>query len=317
MKKELRNLPEVNNLSGSYHSIGTADHQWGIMVKNEETNEFDNYPMTVNPVDYNFFDFYSIEFVKGGPPTLEGQATRKEFVVNESFVKRVGWKENPIGKEIGKMEGDNQLVGRVVGVIKDIHHNTLHNPITSICFHSTLEGRYLSLKINQQDVEKALPKIELIWSKYLKDRPFDYRFMDTHIASLYETETRLGKLLLYNTLLSILIACLGLLALSAIIIQQRMKEVGIRKVLGASILGIVGLLSKDFLKLVIIALIIASPFAWYLMNYWLQNFAYHVDIHWSIFLVAGLVALSIAFLTVGLQSLKAAMSNPVDSIKTE
>lgn len=173
------------------------------------------------------------------------------------------------------------------------------------------------MKINQQDVEKALPKIELIWSKYLKDRPFDYRFMDTHIASLYETETRLGKLLLYNTLLSILIACLGLLALSAIIIQQRMKEVGIRKVLGASILGIVGLLSKDFLKLVIIALIIASPFAWYLMNHWLQNFAYHVDIHWSIFLVAGLVALSIAFLTVGLQSLKAAMSNPVDSIKTE
>ena len=141
--------------------------------------------------------------------------------------------------------------------------------------------------------------------------------MDAHFAALYQNEQRLGQMLLIATMLSILLACLGLLALSAFIIQQRAKEIGIRKVLGATTAGIIGMLSKDFLKLVFIAFVLATPVAWYIMNQWLQDFAYRIDIEWSIFLLAGVGAVAIAFLTVSFQSVKAALANPVNSLKAE
>ena len=166
-------------------------------------------------------------------------------------------------------------------------------------------------------MQQVLPQLEQIWNRHIKDRPFDYKFMDAHFAALYSNERRLGQILLMATILSILIACLGLLALSAFIIQQRSKEIGIRKVLGATTSGIITLLSKDFLKLVVVAFIIATPIAWYVMNQWLQDFAYRVDMEWWIFVVAGVGAVGIAFITVSFQSVKAALANPVNSIKTE
>ncbi len=317
IKKELAAIPEINQITGSDASLGTIQGQQGVMVRNEKTLEMENYPMTINQVNHNFFDLYEMKFAQGQSPTIEGEANGQEFVVNESFVKRVGWKENPIGKEIVRFTNAGSVTGRVVGVIKDIHHNTLHHKINAICFQTSTAANILSLKINPTNIEKALPQIESIWNKHIKDRPFDYKFMDAHFATLYDSENRLGKILLIATFLSILFACLGLLALSTFIIQQRTKEIGIRKVLGASAFGIIGLLSKDFLKLVFIAIVVVTPFAWYVMNNWLDDFAYRIQIEWWIFALAGIASIVIAFITVSSQSLKAALSNPVESLKNE
>ena len=316
-KKELSQIAGVTGVTGSQGSLGEIQGQRGLAVRNETTKEIENFPMTINIVDPNFFELYEMQFLEGQAPTAEGAATGQEFVVNESFVKRVGWKENPLNKEIIMWEAGGNIAGRVVGVIKDIHHNTLHNPIEAICFRASNEFPLISLKVNPSNVNQVLSQVEIIWNQHIKDRPFDYRFVDAHLAELYASENRLGQILLLATILSILIACLGLLALSAFIIQQRAKEIGIRKVLGASTVGLIGLLSKDFLKLVLIAFLIATPFAWYIMDTWLNNFAYRIDIQWWSFALAGIASLTIAFLTVGSQSLKAALGNPVDSIKND
>ena len=317
VKKELASIPGIMDISGSDMSLGTIDGQNGVGVRNEETQKWETYPMSINRADYNYFDLYEMQFVAGRAPNLEGAANEKEFVVNESFVKRVGWKGDPIGKEVLRNGMEENGPGRVVGVIKDIHHNTLHHQISPICFQASSFTPVLSLKFTPANLNNLLPQIEQVWNKQIKDRPFDFKFMDTHFASLYLTERRLGQLLLIATILSILIACLGLLALSTFIIQQRTKEIGIRKVLGATTAGIISLLSKDFLKLVFIAFVIASPAAWYIMDEWLHGFAYRIDIEWWIFVVAGVAAITIAFLTVSFQSVKAALANPVNSIRTE
>ncbi len=317
MKKELASIPGVVEVSGSNAILGTFESQNGVGVRNQETNAWDTYPMEITRVEPNYFDFFKMEFVAGQAPTLAGAVSEKEYVVNESFIKRVGWTGDPIGKEVVRAMLGLENTGRVVGVIKDIHHNTLRNAITPICFQASNTTSVLSVKINPSNLKTVLPKIEQKWNTHIKDRPFEYQFMDEHFATIYESEQRLSQILLIATILSILIACLGLLALSTFIIQQRTKEIGIRKVLGASALGIVSLLSKDFLKLVFIALIIAAPIAWYIMNNWLQDFAYRVEIEWWIFALAGVLSIAVAFITVSSQSLKAALTNPVESLKNE
>ena len=316
-QKELTSIPGIIDVSGSDVSLGTINGQNGVLVRDERTKEVQNYSMSINSVAHNYFDLYEMEFAAGGPPTPEGAISGMQYVVNESFVKRVGWTLDPIGKEILRPGSDNQEMGRVVGVIKNIHHNTLHSPIGSICFQASTFTPILSIKYSGSNLENVLPRIESSWNKHIKDRPFDYKFMDSHLAALYDNETRLGQMLLIATFLSILIACLGLLALSTFIIQQRAKEISIRKVLGASTAGIVTLLSKDFLKLVLIAFILAIPIAWYVMDLWLQDFAYRTNIGWAVFVVAGIGAISIAFLTVSFQSAKAALMNPVNSLKSD
>ena len=316
-QKELTSIPGIIDVTGSDVSLGTINGQNGVLIRDEKTKEVTNYSMSINSVAHNYFDLYEMEFAAGGPPTLEGAVSGMQYVVNESFVKRVGWLENPIDKEIMRPGFGDGEMGRVVGVIKDIHHNTLHSPIGSICFQASTFTPILSVKYSGSNLENILPKIENSWNKHVKDRPFDYKFMDAHIAALYDNETRLGQMLLIATFLSILIACLGLLALSTFIIQQRAKEISIRKVLGASTAGIVTLLSKDFLKLVLIAFVLAIPVAWYVMEQWLQDFAYRTNIGWAVFVIAGIGAISIAFLTVSFQSAKAALMNPVNSLKSD
>lgn len=317
LKRELESIPGVIGVSGSNARLGIVDGQNGVAVRNDSTKAWENFPMTITRVEPNYFDFYQMEFAEGRAPTLEGASTEKEYVVNESFLRRVGWEGSAIGKDIVRSTLGIEGAGRVVGVIKDIHHNTLHNPISAICFQASETTSILAVKISPSNLKTVLPKIEQKWNAQIKDRPFGYDFMDAHFATLYDNEQRLGQILLIATLLSILIACLGLLALSAFIIQQRTKEIGIRKVLGASASGIVALLSKDFLKLVFIALIIATPFAWYVMDNWLQDFAYRIEIQWWVFALAGIASIVITFITVSSQSLKAALTNPVDSLRNE
>ena len=176
LKKELTSIPGIIDISGSDVSLGTINTQNGVKVRNEETQKRENYPMSINRAGYNYFDLYEMQFVAGRAPTPEGAANEQEFVVNESFVKRVGWKGDPIGQEIGRARVGEDEMGRVVGVIKDIHHNTLHNQIAPICFQASDFSPFLSLKINPTNLQNVLPRINQIWNNHIKDRPFDYKF---------------------------------------------------------------------------------------------------------------------------------------------
>ncbi len=171
--------------------------------------------------------------------------------------------------------------------------------------------------MNPNSFQSSLSGIENLWSRFQPDLPFRYAFLDREWSLLYGREMTARKVFSAFSILAIFIACLGLLALAAFTAEQRVKEIGIRKVLGASSFGIVRLLSKDFLKLVMISIILASPIAWYAMNNWLQDFAYRVSIEWWVFIFAGFISLLIAFLTVSFQSIRAARANPVESLKSE
>jgi putative ABC transport system permease protein len=179
---------------------------------------------------------------------------------------------------------------------------------------------YFSLQLradNRTAVSGVIDKMEQTWARFFPDNPFNYFFLDDHFNDQYLADQRLGNIVAIFSSLAILIACLGLFGLASYMVTIRTKEIGIRKVLGASTAGLVRLLSKDFLLLVLIAMVIASPLAWWLMDRWLENFAYRISIQWWVFALTGLIALSIAFFTVSLQSVKAALANPIESLKSE
>ncbi len=212
---------------------------------------------------------------------------------------------------------------QVVGVMKDFHIGSVRAAIEPVAiFHKSSKtyqtwGSYLAVKLQPHNEKAAIAKIESLWQKSLPNVPFEFDFLDASFKTLYRTDNKVSLILGMFTALALIIGCLGLFALATFSAEVRTKEIGIRKVLGASVVGITALLSKDFLKLVIIAIVIASPIAWYLMSEWLQDFAYRISISWWMFAIAGGLAVLIALLTVGFQSIKAALSDPVKSLKTE
>ncbi|MEJ7683120.1 MAG: FtsX-like permease family protein [Segetibacter sp.] len=207
--------------------------------------------------------------------------------------------------------------GTIKAVVKDFHYSTLHQPIGPfVIFLGPNQVRNMFVKISG-NIPAALQSIANVWKERVPYRPFEYSFLDDEYNALYKTEQRTAQVFALFAGLAILLACLGLFALTAYATAQRTKEIGIRKVLGASVSNIVGMLSKDFLKLVLTAAFIAFPVAWWVMNKWLQDFAYRINISWWIFMVAGLVAVLIALITVSFQAIKAAVANPVKSLRTE
>jgi putative ABC transport system permease protein len=211
--------------------------------------------------------------------------------------------------------------GKVIGVTKDFHFESMHQKIVPLLMRmpSFNMGGYgnLSVKVSGNNIASTVDKIQNTWYKYLPESPFTYTFLDESYSRLYDAEQKQGSIFTIFACIAIFIACLGLFGLSAFSITQRIKEIGIRKVLGASVNNLLLLLSKDFLKLVLIAAIIAFPVAWFSMNKWLQDFAYRIDIQWWVLAVAGIVAALIAFVTISFQAAKAALSNPVKSLRTE
>jgi putative ABC transport system permease protein len=239
------------------------------------------------------------------------------YLVNEAAVKALGWKdpENAIGKDI--KYGDIQ--GKVIGVVKDFHFESLHQEIIPLLFAMSPIQYYndFSVKVDGHNAASAIATLANAWHNYEPETPFDYTFLDEKFGQLYQSEQHQGSMFTIFSGIAIFIACLGLLGLSAFTITQRMKEIGVRKVLGASVPQIVKELSKDFVKLVVIAAVIAFPIAWYAMNQWLRDFASRINISWWVFVAAGVVALIIAFATISFQSIKAALANPVKSLRSE
>jgi putative ABC transport system permease protein len=234
-------------------------------------------------------------------------------------VKALNWKSPQAA--IGKNFAYGGIKGHIIGVLNDFHFESMHQAIVPMIFLMLPPSRQyynnFSVKIAGNNVSAAMSKLENAWKKYFPETPFDYTFLDENFDKLYESEQRQATLFTSFACIAIFIACLGLLGLSAFAISQRIKEIGVRKVLGASTNSIVRLLSTDFLKLVAMAAVFAFPIAWYAMNNWLKDFAYRTDIHWWVFVMAGILAALVAFVTVSLQAVKAAVSNPVKSLRTE
>ena len=236
------------------------------------------------------------------------------FVINESAQKLIGYKD-AIGKPLtfwGK-------TGNIIGVAKDFHFASLHDPIKPLILYmgENKDWGNILVRIDKGKTRVALDGLGKIYKSFNPGVPFTYSFTDTDYNKLYQGEQLLNKLSAYFSFLAIFISCLGLLGLTMFSAAQRTKEIGVRKVLGAKVSSIFALLAKEFIQLVIIAFVIATPIAWLLMNSWLREYAYKIEISWWMFAVAGIVSLVIALVTISFQSIKAAIANPVESLKTE
>jgi putative ABC transport system permease protein len=241
------------------------------------------------------------------------------FVLNEAAVKQLGWTpENAVGKGFDWGLGRK---GRVIGVVKDFHFNSLQQKITPVVMLIIPANQgwygYLSIRINTADTRAALQAMELAWKKILPDDPFEYQFVNETYNKQYAADRRLGRLTIVFSLLTIFISCLGLFGLVMVAVAQRTKEIGVRKVLGASVTGVAALLSADFLRLVAISILIAIPASAWCMNQWLDDFPYRINIQWWVFVLASILVVLIAVCTVAAQAVKAAMVNPVESLRSE
>ena len=271
--------------------------------------------------DYDFIPTYGVHIVAGRNFSRDYGTDTASFILNEAAVRAVGWKSPQ--EAVGKNFKYGGQMGHIVGVTNDFHFESLHQTIAPLILVMPTPAQaansygYLSIKISGGNIPSALATIKDTWQKFLPELPYQYTFLDENFAKLYEAEQRQGTIFIIFACLAIFIACLGLFGLSAFSITQRVKEIGVRKVLGANVSTIVALLSKDFLKLVLIAAIISFPIAWYAMHNWLQDFAYRINIQWWVFVVAGILAALIALITVSFQAIKAALANPVKSLRTE
>jgi len=269
-------------------------------------------------VDYEYIPTLGMEMAAGRNFAKEYGTDSSGVILNETAVRTFGWHGNAVGKSIGHTENDGlKRTYRVIGVVKDFHFRSLHESISPLVMILGQNNGTMIVKAKTKDVSGLLASLENQWKQLATDAPFTYSFLDKRFNDTYLAEQKTGRILGLFAGLTIFVACLGLFGLATFTAEQRTKEIGVRKVLGASVASIVGLLSKDFLKLVGIAIVLAVPVAWYVMDKWLQSFAYKIDMAWWVFALAGVLAVGIALLTVSFQSVKAALMNPVKSLKTE
>lgn len=274
-------------------------------------------PIYVCNADYNFVDVFELEIIQGRNFSRNHPAdTNGAFLINESALEATGW-GNPIGREFSRW-GNDKPAGRVVGVVKDFHMHSLHQAITPLyIFLDTSNARYISIKIRGSNIASVLAFIEETFQQFSPGYPFEYSFFDDVFNKAYQAEQRLARLFSTFAFLTIFIACLGLFGLASYSTAARTKEIGIRKVLGASSAHITTLISREYIVKVMLAVLISWPLGYYAMSQWLQNFAYRVELDIIPFVISGLIALFIALMTVAYHTLSAAAANPADTIRYE
>ena len=272
----------------------------------------------INEVDDSFFETFEIPVLRGRAFSADvASDTSQAIILNETAVRLLGWEEDPIGRQIVLPAYDN-LSLTVIGVVKDYHNLTLREEIAPMGFLARWKMFYsLALRIRPENTAQTLSFLETQWKRFVPDAPFEYHFLDEIIDWIYFNEQLTGKLLGVFSLLAIFVACLGLFGLAAFMVQSRTKEIGVRKVLGASTLHLVMLLSREFMLLILLANLIAWPIAYYLMRDWLSGFAYQTDLNVLPFVTSAIMALIIAFGTVSMQAIRAARSNPIDALRYE
>jgi putative ABC transport system permease protein len=319
-RDELLSSPDMKNISRTSRiPTGRLLDNMGASVLSGDSLVPTTTDLKFVSVDYDFIPTYEIKMAAGRNFSRDYGTDSASFIINESAIKALNWKsaDDAIGRDFKY----GNVRGHIVGVIKDFHFESMHQSIVPIILvKNPFSNPYfnnLSVKFSGANTAKSLSVLENTWKKYLPEVPYEYTFLDENFDKLYEAEQRQGNIFTAFACIAIFIACLGLFGLSAFTITQRVKEIGVRKVLGANISGIVALLSKDFLLLVLVAALIAFPIAWFAMHNWLKDFAYRVSISWWIFIVAALAALAIALITISFQAIKAAMANPVKALRSE
>ncbi len=324
MKQRMLANPAVQSVSVSSFLPVPSHRSNNLFTKARELKESTSVSMQEWRTDYDYLETFGMEMVAGRFFDRAHKTDSAAIVLNETAAHLFGFDE-PVGSKVytlrGNIDGaptpDQFTELTVIGVVKDFHWASLKENIGGLSFQLMKSSGYLSMRYAAAESANVIASLESNWKEMGAGQPLSYRFLDDSFGKMYQSEQRIGKIALVFAMLAIFISCLGLFGLANFMAEQRIKEIGIRKVLGASVSGIVGLLAKDFLKLVIIALVIGTPVAWYVMRKWLDGFAYRIDIEPWVFIVAGLLAVTIAFLTVSSQSIRAAMVNPVRSLKSQ
>jgi putative ABC transport system permease protein len=318
-KSEVLRLPGVESGTISGYLPTNGNHNDQVLFKSTPFTPENGISTNTWWVDGDYLKTMKINLLEGRNFDVSAPADSNSVVINREAAKVLGFAA-PLDKEIFQLtdvETGAFRTLRVVGVMENFHFESLRDEIEPLILYRGNYPACISFRMKTNDLESGIADIKNIWEKTAPGLPFNYEFMDEQFDQIYRSESRAGSLILGFAVLAVIIACLGLFGLATFITQQRTKEIGIRKVLGASVASVVSLLSRDFLKLVLIAIVIASPIAYYFMQKWLSDFAYRIDMQWWMFVVAGVLAVGIAFLTVGFQSVKAALANPVKSLRSE
>jgi putative ABC transport system permease protein len=311
IKAELMKETAISNVTAASVNIvrygGHTGNNWW-----EGKGKGETLMLSPMAVDNNLVSFFKMKIIEGNDFS-GSKADSTHFILNETAIKAARIKD-PIGKKFKLWETE----GTIIGVVKDFHFASMKQKIDpAIFYYKPANYSQIYLKTTGKDASKAIAVLEKEWKKYNAGYTFDYAFLDETFNSLYKSEERTGTLFNIFAAIAIFISCLGLLGLAAYTAQVRTREIGVRKVLGASIPGIIRLLAGDFIKLVLIAIVIATPLSWYVMNKWLEDFAYKINMGWAVFLLSGLLAIVIALFTISFQSIKAAIANPIKSLRTE
>jgi len=316
LKQELKNSPLIKGVTASGQRMGNNFHQWGFKLKVDSIQQMT--PSNVN-VDYDYLEVYGIDIKQGRGFSKEyARDNGYAFVVNEAFAKEMNL-ENPVGVNAGHAWYQDDSLGTIIGVVEDFNFNSLHYKINtlSMVVHPDWGYDELSVKISGEDIPAAIAHVERIWNAQVPSTPFDYSFLDEHFEELYQTDQQMESVVSIMAILAIFIACMGLFGLAAITTERKIKEIGIRKVLGASVPQIMLSLSKNFAFMIGLAFLIFSPFTYLFMRNWLENFAYSIDIHPMVFLLGGFLATLIALLPISYHPFRSARANPIKALKVE
>jgi len=328
-QKNFNVLKEQLNTEAKVQSVGLSstlpgkDNFYGFETYPEGISADKEYSLKTLGVDEDFLSTYDIKLIEGRGFSKDILSDQREaFIINQAAVEKLGWKK-PIDKEFGVTVytgGEDKRMGKVIGVVENFHFESLYKEVEPLVIYINKHpyySDYLSVKFKPGNISESVELLEKKWKAFNSDKPIEYYFLDEELDQLYDAEVKRSELFTAFATLSIIISCLGLFGLSAFSAQQKTKEIGIRKVLGASVSSILRLLSKEYVVLIIIANLLAVPLAWYFANSWLTNFAFRINIQPWVFVLSLVVALMIALLTVSYQALKAALINPVKSLRNE
>jgi putative ABC transport system permease protein len=318
-REELQKAPGILKVGGTSNIPGEGMYAYRFIPEGGSADEPKMLPLLLT--DYDFFETMNIAVKQGrGFSRLHPADQDEGFLLNEKAVEQLGWRDSPIGKTLSLFApGTNEIwkSGSVIGVIENYHFESLHNEVKPLVMTYTGWHDYYAVKFTTARLKEDISAIEPAWAQFCPDWPIEYSFLDQRLERLYDSEQKLGSAVNYFAILAILIASLGLFGLSTFAVERRIKEIGVRKVLGATVAQLVVLLGKDFVKLVVFANLVAWPLTWLAMNRWLQNFAFHTEIGWQVFALAIVIGLSVTLLTVSSQSIRAALANPVVALRHE
>ncbi|HMH21119.1 MAG TPA: ABC transporter permease [Puia sp.] len=318
LKEELSGSTLVKGVTAAQDQLGSHLDQSGVTFRGDGPKR--DFVTTRLIVDHDYLTLYQLKLAEGRNFSPEKTANGKEYIINETLAKELlkDHPKAPARSLIGKPFGFDSL-GTIVGIAKDFNFNSLQYKIETMFIFNQKDWGFstVSVKINGGKTKEAISFIQSAWQKLFPDHPFEYEFLDQHFETVYQADAQVSKMVGILATLAIIISCLGLFGLASYSAEKRIKEIGIRKVMGASMQSIVSLLSVHFIKLVLIANLIAWPVAWYVLRQWLQNYAYHIPVNLWVFLLTGVIALLIALVTVSFQAAKAAWANPVKSLRSE